>query len=129
MKIKLVVQILAILAYIEWSIAYAGATRFIDRLKARTLIRPRSSHEWEFEMARIKAAYSIAVRLFPRRVECLSRSLALYILARKRRIPVQFHVGVRKFPFTSHAWLELNGPVFAEDIRLVSGLTRIIRLD
>lgn len=129
MKIYIIVEVLCTLAYIKVALAFAGATKFIDTLKTRTSKCPRSPREWQFEMARIKAAYSIAVRIFPRRVECLTRSLTLYVLARKRRIPVQFHIGVRKFPFTSHAWIELNGPVFPEDIKLISGLTPIIRLD
>lgn len=44
---------------------------------------------------------------------CLERSLTLWWLLRRRRIPAQLRIGVRKHAnqFQAHAWVELEGAV------------------
>ncbi|MGG0299191.1 lasso peptide biosynthesis B2 protein [Bacillus albus] len=50
--------------------------------------------------------------------QCLHRSLIGFKLVRKWGIPAELVIGVKKFPFGSHAWLEHDGSV-VNDIQTV----------
>ena len=41
--------------------------------------------------------------------DCLPRSLALFIYLRRCGIPATHHIGVRRYPFGAHAWVECEG--------------------
>ncbi len=61
---------------------------------------------------RILEAVRTATRYyFRRRLDCLPRSLTIYLLLRRRGIPVSFHIGVKRYPFGAHAWVECLGEV------------------
>lgn len=48
--------------------------------------------------------------LYFRNAKCLHRVIAQYILFRKKYcFPVKIVIGVKKFPFSSHIWLEWKG--------------------
>ncbi len=57
---------------------------------------------------------ALAAVFYPGRARCLEQSLALYVLLRRRGIPVDLRLGVQPYPFTAHAWLELNGNALNE---------------
>lgn len=66
----------------------------------------------EPEMARrIRAVTGIVERHAPLRGNCLSRSLALVWLLRRRGIASAMHIGVRETAgrLQAHAWVESNG--------------------
>jgi hypothetical protein len=52
---------------------------------------------------------AIAAAFYPGRAQCLEQSLALFLLLRRRGMPVELRIGVQPFPFTAHAWVEHNG--------------------
>jgi hypothetical protein len=52
---------------------------------------------------------AIAAAFYPGRAQCLEQSLALFLLLRRRAMPVELRIGVQPFPFTAHAWVEHNG--------------------
>lgn len=58
---------------------------------------------------RTTAAIVTAAAFFPGRAVCLEQSLALFVLLRRRGIPVDLKLGVQPFPFTAHAWVEHAG--------------------
>lgn len=41
--------------------------------------------------------------------DCLPRSLALFVFLRRCGIPVRHLIGVRRYPFRAHAWVEYDG--------------------
>ena len=43
------------------------------------------------------------------------RSLALYRFLRSAHVPAQHVIGVRRFPFTAHAWVECGGAALFEE--------------
>jgi ATP-binding cassette subfamily B protein len=47
--------------------------------------------------------------LFLTRTACLEQSLALFLLATSKGKSVDWCVGIRLSPFTSHAWTEVDG--------------------
>lgn len=42
---------------------------------------------------------------------CLDQCLALCWILRRRQIAAELVIGVYKFPFTAHAWLECGGKI------------------
>lgn len=55
----------------------------------------------------IRAEHAVVSRLGPD--DCLPRSLALYAFLRRCGLPVRHRIGVRRYPFGSHAWVEHGG--------------------
>lgn len=64
-------------------------------------------------IARMEAS---AARHLPFQPNCLEQSLALWWLLRRRGIPADLRIGVRKDAanFEAHAWVEANGAVLSE---------------
>jgi hypothetical protein len=60
---------------------------------------------------RLARLVSIAANHGPYRATCLRQSLALWWLLRRRRIPAELRIGVRKEQgeLQAHAWVEHNG--------------------
>lgn len=58
--------------------------------------------------------------------DCLVRSLSLYRYLRAANVPAEHVIGVRRFPFRAHAWVECSGsPVFDERSHDFTPLARI----
>jgi hypothetical protein len=58
--------------------------------------------------------------------DCLLRSLSLYRFLRSGGVPAEHVIGVRRFPFAAHAWVECGGtPVRDERARDFTPLARI----
>lgn len=58
-----------------------------------------------------------ASRMLPTNVKCLHRTLIGFKYLRgKRGIPIKFVIGVRKFPFESHAWLKWSDSNFGDNL-------------
>ena len=70
-----------------------------------------------------------AIRLYPRHIQCLERSVSLFLLMKLHRQPATFQIGVRKVPFASHAWVSRDGITSPDDVLLVSSLTPILTIE
>lgn len=46
--------------------------------------------------------------------DCLPRSLALFRFLRDMRLPVEHCIGVERYPFQAHAWVECRGEVLLD---------------
>ena len=58
--------------------------------------------------------------------DCLLRSLSLYRFLRSAGVPAEHVIGVRRFPFSAHAWVECDGsPVCDERAGGYTPLARI----
>lgn len=70
-----------------------------------------------------------ATRLYyRRRKDCLPKSLTIYYLVRKQGIPANLCIGVKKFPFAGHAWVEYGGRIvddFPKRVPLYTLLNRV----
>lgn len=47
--------------------------------------------------------------------DCLPRSLAVFRFLRSVGLPVEHYIGVQRFPFQAHAWVEYNGRIVQDD--------------
>ncbi|EDS2240939.1 lasso peptide biosynthesis B2 protein [Salmonella enterica] len=63
---------------------------------------------------------------FPGKVKCLEFSLSLFDMLIARGIKAQLFIGIQRYDFLSHAWLEINNRVIADDENLKTKLTPII---
>lgn len=67
---------------------------------------------------RTRAAVRTATRYYWRRgLDCLPRSLTIYLLLRRRGVPASLHIGVKRYPFGAHAWVECLGEVLDDTPR------------
>jgi hypothetical protein len=55
-----------------------------------------------------------AAAFFPGRARCLEQALTLYVVLRRRRLPVVLRLGVKPLGFVAHAWVEYHGVAIAE---------------
>ena len=63
-------------------------------------------------MRRALEAVRTATRYYyRRRLDCLPRALTIYLLLRRRGVPATLHIGVKRYPFGAHAWVECLGEV------------------
>lgn len=65
---------------------------------------------------------------YRRRLDCLPKALATYRFLRLRRIPVELCIGVAKYPFAGHAWVEYEGRILDEKPYRVRFFTVLKRL-
>ena len=49
-----------------------------------------------------------------RRLDCLPRSLTTYLLLRQQGVFATLRIGVRRYPFGAHAWVECQGRVLED---------------
>ena len=61
----------------------------------------------------------VATAFYPGRSKCLEQSVAGLILLRRRGVPVEMRLGVQPYPFSAHAWLELEGVPVTESPEVV----------
>jgi hypothetical protein len=61
------------------------------------------------------------------RHDCLSRSLTLTAALRRRGVDAEVCLGVRKFPFLAHAWVEVAGMAISEPQDVLRSLNMLAR--
>jgi hypothetical protein len=119
-----------VLAAVQLALRIVGLTRFLRFLQRvfGSLAATRQPDD-DRRLPQLVAAYHAASRLYPFPVNCLPRSLSIYIMARWRHLPVKLCIGVKKFPFISHAWVSDEHCLFPEEEALIQTLQPIWRLD
>ena len=89
---------------------------FVDRWGRRSL-EPAPLAVQRGRLLRTLEAVRTASRYYHRRgLDCLPRSLAIYILLRRQGVPATLRIGVKRFPFAAHAWVECLGEVLDDSI-------------
>jgi len=100
----------ALLEFIRYDVrnmlsGFDAATRRLGLLPATGA---RSSAE---EINAIVRAVQLAGCLYWKTTRCLQRSVCAVRLMRARGVPATLVIGYRPVPFTSHAWVEVDGRV------------------
>jgi len=62
-----------------------------------------------------------ATAFYPGRSLCLEQSIVAFVLLRRGGLAVDLRLGVQPYPFSAHAWVELNGVPITESPEVVSG--------
>lgn len=79
------------------------------RIDVGSLTQQRSAVRAVLEGVRTATRY-----YYRRRLDCLPRALAIFILLRSRGVPATLRIGVKRYPFGAHAWVECLGEVLDE---------------
>lgn len=89
----------------------------LEELSALLASRKQSTRPWTIEEAN-QAWRDVqkAKKFILRRTACLEESLALFLLATSYGCHVTWCTGIRTAPFTSHAWVEVEGTALQEDV-------------
>lgn len=53
---------------------------------------------------------------YRRRLDCLPRALTVFVLLGLQGVPATLRIGVKRYPFGAHAWVECLGEVLDESI-------------
>jgi hypothetical protein len=103
----------AVLAVTDLSLRFLGFARSV-RI-ARRWARSRRAATIDARLVQsVCRRVAMAGVFYPGRARCLEQSLALYVLLRRRGVPVQLRLGVQPYPFNAHAWVELDGMALNE---------------
>lgn len=73
------------------------------------------------------AAVDLACTLYPKTAYCLQRSSVLCRLLRLHGIEAHVVIGVKQFPFRSHAWVELEGIPLGDSRRVKEAFVELDR--
>lgn len=99
--------------------------------RAARQAKPQGERLPRAEVERARAAFRraenfIALKSAPR--DCLPRSLGLYTYLLSLGIPATHHIGVERFPFNAHAWVETEDGVWFDDEDYVRTFTVLATL-
>ena len=92
------------------------------------LLEKRDSPVDEELVTEIHSSLQRACGYYPKTAACLQRSAVLAWMLRKRGIAAEVVIGVMKFPFKSHAWVELDGKVLNDGQRIREVYTTLDRI-
>ena len=96
-------------------LGYARTMRVVRRAAGE-----RSSDAGREVIERTLHNIVIATAFYPGRSKCLEQSVAGLVLLRRRGVPVEMRLGVQPYPFSAHAWLELDGAPVTESPEVVA---------
>ncbi|SRR5579871_77489 len=119
------IQLRALLCLIltKWSLGRHGFRATYERYSVLALGSDGPTIE------SLMAAFTRAENFFVSRRapgDCLLRSLALYRYLRSANVEAEHVIGVRRFPFNAHAWVEFHGlPLLDNSSRQYAPLARI----
>lgn len=73
------------------------------------------------------ALYRISL-LVPIKIQCLESSFSLFFFASVFRVDCDLKIGVQRYDFLAHAWIEIDGSVVADDPSLKEKMPTILEL-
>ena len=104
---------------------FAGFASVIRHLKTKAQkCKPGFSGPCDFEC--LMAALHRAYFFFPKKIKCLEWSAALILMGLRRNRRCNLIIGVQKYPFLAHAWVEEEGTVIGDRPELSTQLSIIL---
>lgn len=111
--ITLTFEAYLILIMVHILIKAAGFNTMIKMLKWKGA-RMNADMQNAFDFSPIISALNNAYFFFPHRIKCLEWACALTVMGLHRKRKCNVVIGVQKFPFLAHAWVEDNGKVIGD---------------
>jgi hypothetical protein len=105
-------RVLALFVRLDLALKRSGFERVYDRLVERARhqpVREPSPADGALVAATLAEVRSATRYYFRRREDCLPKAMALFTLLRRRGVAAELCIGVRKYPFGAHAWVEHQG--------------------
>ncbi len=110
------------LAAAKLGLAVLGLGRFKKLIERLTAARPVTDAIPAGLPAETARRVAVAAAFYPGRALCLEQSVTLYLLLRRRGLPVDLRLGVHVYPFLAHAWVEHAGTPLNESPEYVATL-------
>jgi len=89
---------------------YQRTCRLLERLSPSRADHDGATEDGMAYALRLGRLTRIAGRYVPTNGTCLRQALLVWWLLRRKGLPAEMHIGVRKRPaFVAHAWVELDG--------------------
>ena len=119
---------LLLFLFIDAGLYFFGFDRVYQRaLAGGGRVKHGSDSIQDEHVERAVTAVQLATRLYYRnRLDCLPKALTLFLLL-KNKAQVDFCLGVKKFPFAGHAWIEYRGMVIGDSPKRVRAYTVLSR--
>ena len=115
-RASLVSEALLVFVFLDLGFLLLGfprVYRLVQRRKRR--VRVAESFGQGAVVGQVLRAVEVATRYYWRnRLDCLPRAMATYLLLLRRGVPTKLHIGVKRYPFAAHAWVECRGAVLGE---------------
>jgi hypothetical protein len=126
----LISKVIAIFIFLDCAFRFLGYEQTQQRLLNRVRKIPPlgPSDKDKAALQNIVSAVDTGTRYYYRkRLDCLPRALTMFYFARQRAIPVEFCLGVKKYPFAGHSWVEYQGEVIGDRPNRVKLYTVLVR--
>ena len=96
---------------------FSRAFRLVEWWGRRRASAAASPADQRTTVRRTLGAVRRATRYYYRpRLDCLPRALAIFVLLRSQGVPATLHIGVKRYPFGAHAWVECQGGVLDDRV-------------
>lgn len=109
--IRVVLESYLLFIRMEWYITFRGLGA-LERLVRNCHFENNGAEDRSSEQ--IARAVDLACVFYPKRVLCLQRAAATVLILRRRGYNASLVLGAQMIPFSSHAWVELDGMVFGD---------------
>jgi hypothetical protein len=126
----LIGKVVVIFIFLDCGFRFVGFNTTRDKLLNRIRKIPPAppSDQDKAALEKIVSAVDAGTRYYYRkRLDCLPRALTMYYLARQQEIPVEFCLGVKKYPFAGHSWMEYQGEIIGDRPNRVKLYTVLVR--
>lgn len=108
------IQALLVLVVVDVGFRVFGFVRvfrFVTRWVGRSIHGGSRASQRDTVRRTVEAVKGATRYYYRRRLDCLPRALTIYILLRHRGVRATLRIGVKRFPFAGHAWVECLGEV------------------
>ncbi|WP_277761388.1 lasso peptide biosynthesis B2 protein [Pseudomonas sp. A34-9] len=111
------------------TIAFGGLETCLNSMRAsKKALSGNPVSAWHESIESYAQGIRIASLILPFKVKCLESSICLFKHAMRNNKNCDFFIGVQLYDFLSHAWIEINGKVIADDPHLSRKLPKILTI-
>jgi hypothetical protein len=117
------------LLHLKLTIAFGGLETCLNSMRAsKKALSGNPLSAWHESIESYAQGVRIASFVLPFKVKCLESSICLFKYAIRNNKNCDFFIGVQLYDFLSHAWIEINGEVIADDPYLSRKLPKILTI-
>lgn len=112
-------------------IGFSYTLRLARRLKLKKPTSPKKNNHFieNSKIEEMAAAIYFAGLKLPFKIQCLESSLALFFYATVLNINSTLKIGVQRYDFLAHAWIEIEEKVIADDPELKTAMPVILIIE
>lgn len=117
-----------LLASIKIALSLFGLSWTLNLLRrTKKTIGPSKKLAFDSMMSMASAIYRAGL-LVPFRAQCLESAIALFLFLKLSRSDVKLFIGVQRYDFLAHAWIEVEGQVIGDISTLSAKLSILLEI-